>query len=154
MKRSREALEETHKKQQQNNKNDEGEQHARQAQTKTDDLPGEEEEDRNKLPQVLGDESKQAILVDPRRWARERLATALREQGAELEQNFKPKGSNQAPLLAGAVPAGQKIQTIAPEAQPAASPPTRVPPKMNAMGGCRLSWRTFCLDDRKGNVLL
>ena len=45
-----------------------------------------EDEDRSKLPQVVGDENKKAILVDPRGWARERLATALREKGKDLEQ--------------------------------------------------------------------
>ena len=45
-----------------------------------------EDEDRNKLPQVVGDENQKAILVDPRGWTRERLATALREKGKDLEQ--------------------------------------------------------------------
>ena len=63
-----------------------------------------EDEDRNKLPQVVGDENQKAILVDPRGWARERLATALREKGKDLEQKDrsqdKPKAFD-APSLVG-----------------------------------------------------
>ncbi|CAE7203130.1 unnamed protein product [Symbiodinium natans] len=135
LKRSREALEASHKKQQEQSRHDDGDDDlaadARQTQTKLDDssvgkTEGEEDEDRNKLPQVLGDESKQAILVDPRRWARERLATALREQGEELEQSFKPKNSSPPASTANA-----------PEGQPPASAtsPATVPPKLNAIGG-------------------
>ncbi|CAE7404886.1 unnamed protein product [Symbiodinium necroappetens] len=121
LKRSREALEASHKKQQEESKDG----------APVGKIPdGEDEEDRNKLPQVLGDESKQAILVDPRRWARERLATALREQGEELEQ--KQKASSPPPASAGAAPAPASTS----EGQAAATTsPGTVPPKMNVAVG-------------------
>lgn len=66
-----------------------------------------EDEDRSKLPQVVGDESKTAILVDPRGWARERLAASLREKGKDLEQRTdrhgeeKPKTFDAPPIPPG-----------------------------------------------------
>ncbi|CAE7228747.1 unnamed protein product [Symbiodinium sp. CCMP2592] len=138
LKRSREALEASHKKQQEESKHGAG-QDAEQTHTKADGAPvgkipeGEDEEDRNKLPQVLGDESKQAILVDPRRWARERLATALREQGEELEQ--KQKASSPSPASAGAAPTPPTPASTAEGQAAATTSPGTVPPKMNAAVG-------------------
>lgn len=87
MKRSREALEASHRPEEKERK---------EPRVKEVHEDGKsEEEDRSKLPQVVGDENKQAILVDPRRWARERLATHLREQGKELEQSGEHKEKEQ-----------------------------------------------------------
>lgn len=87
LKRSREALEASHRPEEKERK---------EPRVKEVHEDGKsEEEDRSKLPQVVGDENKQAILVDPRRWARERLATHLREQGKELEQSGEHKEKEQ-----------------------------------------------------------
>ena len=110
LKRSRETLEASHRQEKEREKKEPHVTEASEASHQMEDGKSEDE-DRSKLPQVVGDENKQAILVDPRRWARERLATHLREQGKELEQSGehkekeqnKPKAFLDAP---GAVSAG------------------------------------------------
>eukprot|EP00438_Fugacium_kawagutii_P021757 Skav204652 [mRNA] locus=scaffold949:93319:98221:- [translate_table: standard] len=65
-----------------------------------------EDEDRSKLPQVVGDESKTAILSDPRGWARERLAASLREKGKDLEQRTDRHGEEPKTFDAPPIPPG------------------------------------------------
>ena len=92
MKRSREALQANDKSDEDTleKENKEEKKNSKAAEDGERDTPHDdgksEDEDRSKLPQVVGDENKKAILVDPRGWARERLATALREKGKDLEQ--------------------------------------------------------------------
>ena len=90
MKRSREASQENDKNDEDilEKENKEEKKNSKAAEDSDRDTPDgkSEDEDRSKLPQVVGDENKTAILQDPRGWARERLATALREKGKDLEQ--------------------------------------------------------------------
>ena len=52
--------------------------------------------DRNKLPQVVGDENQKAILVDPRGWARERFGYCIAGKrkgfGAEGQEPRQAQG--------------------------------------------------------------
>lgn len=90
LKRSREASQENDKNDEDilEKENKEEKKNSKAAEDSDRDTPDgkSEDEDRSKLPQVVGDENKKAILQDPRGWARERLATALREKGKDLEQ--------------------------------------------------------------------
>ena len=90
MKRSREASQENDKNDEDvlEKENKEEKKKSKAAEDSDRDTPDgkSEDEDRSKLPQVVGDENKKAILQDPRGWARESLATALREKGKDLEQ--------------------------------------------------------------------